>query len=210
LGVARLQSLATEQLEPNGTSEEIIMTIRTIVCLLALGFLVGCGSTIPNRSPLGESFPSVQGKSLDGQETFIPEVFKGKKVILVLAYKQNTQFDVDRWGIGFFTSNLSLPPIYEIPTIPGLIPSLFKGSIDEGMKKGIPKESWKDVITVYGGDGAKLTEWTGTENPNNARVVLLDEQGRVIWFHDSGYGLPPLAELLKTLSDSRQVLKRDP
>ncbi len=177
------------------------MTIHTLVCISAIGFLVGCGSTTPNRSPVGELFPSVQGKSLDGQETMIPEVFKGKKVIIVLAYKQNTQFDVDRWGIGFFTSNLSLPPIYEIPTIPGLIPSLFKESIDGGMKNGIPKESWKDVITVYGSDGAKLTEWTGTENPNNARVILLDEEGRVLWFHDRGYGLPPLAGLLEKLRD---------
>jgi hypothetical protein len=178
------------------------MTIHTFLCAISICFLAGCGSTSPNRSPLGETFPSVQGKSLDGQQTMIPQVFKGKKVILVLAYKQNTQFDVDRWGIGFFTSNFPLPPIYEIPTIPGLIPSLFKGSIDEGMKKGIPKESWKDVITIYGGDGGTLTEWTGTENPNNARVVLLDEEGRVIWFHDRGYGLPPLRELLEKLNDA--------
>jgi hypothetical protein len=180
------------------------MTIHALVCTLAIGFLVGCGSTIPNRSPVGELMPSVQGKSLHGQQTMIPEVFKGKKVILVLAYKQDTQFDVDRWGIGFFTSDLPLPPIYEIPTIPGLIPSLFKESIDEGMKKGIPKESWKDVITVYGGEGVKLTEWTGTENPNNARVILLDEEGRVLWFHDRGYGLPPLAGLLEKLGGARQ------
>lgn len=178
------------------------MPIRALLCTLAAAFLVGCGSTIANRSPIGEVFPSVRGKSLDGQETMIPEVFKGKKVILVLAYKQNTQFDVDRWGIGFFTASLPLPPIYEIPTIPGLIPSLFKGSIDEGMKKGIPKESWKDVVTIYGGDGEKLTEWTGTENPNNARVILLDEEGRVLWFHDRGYGLPPLAGLLEKLGEA--------
>lgn len=179
------------------------MNMRVLVSLLLTAFLTGCGSTIPNRVPAGEVFPSVQGKSLDGEETKIPEVFKGKKVILVLAYKQDAQFDVDRWGIGFFTSSLSLPPIYEIPTIPGLIPSLFKESIDGGMRKGIPKESWKDVITVYGSDGGKLTEWTGTENPNNARVVLLDEEGRVLWFHDRGYGLPPLTGLLDKLGGER-------
>jgi len=90
------------------------MAIHTIVCTLAIAFLVGCGSTIPNRFPVGELFPSVEGKSLGGQQTTIPEVFKGKKVILVLAYKQNAQFDVDRWGIGFFTSNLSLQPLVEL------------------------------------------------------------------------------------------------
>lgn len=176
------------------------MTTNAFVCSLALVFLAGCGSALPNRSPVGELFPSVQGKSLAGEQTSIPEAFKGKKVILVLAYKQDAQFDIDRWGIGFFTSELSLPPVYEIPTISGLIPSVFKENIDQGMRKGIPKESWKEVITVYGSDGGTLKSWTGTENPNNARIVLLNEEGRVLWFHDRGYGLPPLDGLLKTLS----------
>ena len=83
--------------------------------------------------------------------------------------------------------------------IPGLLPSLFKEQIDEGMRKGIPQESWKDVITIYGDDGSKVTEWTGTENPNNARVLFLDEQGKVIRFHDEGYGLPSLQSLLEMI-----------
>ncbi len=60
-GVARLQSTEIEFLSTKETSEEIIMTIHTLVCTLAIGVLVGCGSTIPNRSPVGELFPSVQG-----------------------------------------------------------------------------------------------------------------------------------------------------
>ena len=64
------------------------------------------------------------------------------------------------------------------------------------MRKGIPQESWKDVITVYGDEKRKIADWTGTENPRNARVILLDENGKVIWFHDRGYGLPPLSDLL--------------
>jgi hypothetical protein len=171
-----------------------------VVCLsIVCCGLAGCGSAIPNRNPVGEQFPAVEGMALSGETVMLPDAFRGTEVILILAYKQQTQFDVDRWGIGFFTADLPLPPVYEVPAIAGMIPSLFQGSIDEGMRKGIPRESWKDVITVYGGGGSKLTEWTGTENPNNARVVLLDEQGRVVWFYDRGYGLPPLKELLQKL-----------
>ena len=72
------------------------------------------------------------------------------------------------------------------------------------MRKGIPKESWRDVITVYGGDGGVLSKWTGTENDLNARIVLLDEQGVVRWFHDRGYGLPPLQDLLETLKRDQE------
>jgi hypothetical protein len=170
-----------------------------VVTAFGIGLLSGCGSTYPNRSVVGEQFPGVRGKSLSGDEIVFPEHFKGKKVILVIGYVQDTQFDVDRWGIGFFTADLALPPIYEVPTIPGLLPSLFKESIDKGMRSGIPKESWKDVITVYGSDGGKIAQWTGTEVPRNCRVLLLDENGVVLWSHDKGYGLPPLKALLDVL-----------
>lgn len=173
-----------------------------LVVAIAVGLFAGCGSTVPNRNIIGEVFPSVKGKNLDGIEKTLPDEFKGKKVILILGYEQKTQFDIDRWGIGFFTADLPLPPVYEIPTIPGLIPSLFKESIDSGMRSGIPKESWKDVITVYGSDGSILTNWTGTEVARNCRVILLDENGKVLWMHDKGYGLPPLKSLLDVLKSS--------
>jgi hypothetical protein len=173
---------------------------KTIFTSLFLGVIFfGCSSTFPNREIGGEVFPAVEGSTLNGTEVAIPSAFKGKKVILVIGYDMKTQFDIDRWGIGFFTAKLDLPPVYELPTIPGLIPSLLKGRIDGGMRKGIPQESWQDVITIYGDDGEELAKWTGTENPRNARIILVDEAGTVVWFHDRGYGLPPLQELLSVL-----------
>lgn len=179
------------------------MSLKSAVRAALVGItglmISGCGTTYPNRSVVGERFPSVRGKSLSGEEMTLPDQFKGKKVIIVIGYVQQTQFDIDRWGIGFFTANLDLPPVYEVPTIPGLLPSLFKETIDRGMRSGIPAESWKDVVTVYGSDGGKIAEWTGTELPRNCRVLLLDENGVVVWMHDKGYGLPPLKSLLDVL-----------
>lgn len=172
------------------------------IILLSGVLLAGCGSTIPNRMPVGERFPTVTGTALSGDTVTVPDAFAGQKVIIVVGYAMDTQFDIDRWGIGFFTADLDLPPVYELPTIPGLIPSLFSDRIDEGMRKGIPKESWKDVITVYGDAGDIVAVWTGTENPRNARVILIDETGKVVWFHDRGYGLPPLADLMEVLRQS--------
>jgi hypothetical protein len=173
--------------------------LYNVAMIIVASLFAGCGSTYQNRNIVGEAFPSVKGRNLEGLEKVLPDEFKGKKVILILGYEQKTQFDVDRWGIGFFTADLPLPSVYEIPTIPGLIPSLFKESIDSGMRSGIPKESWKDVITVYGSDGSALAKWTGTEGARNCRVILLDETGKVRWMHDKGYGIPPLKSLLDVL-----------
>jgi len=169
--------------------------------IVLIALIAGCGSSIPNRMPVGEQFPMVTGTALSGETVAIPDDFAGQRVILVIAYDMDTQFDIDRWGIGFFTADLDLPPVYELPTIPGLIPSVFAGRIDAGMRRGIPEESWKDVITVYGDEGESIAEWTGTENPRNARIILIDEQGTVVWFHDRGYGLPPLSGLLEVLAE---------
>jgi len=178
--------------------------LQSIAMIIIVSLFAGCGSAYPNRNIVGEVFPTVKGRNLEGLEISMPGEFKGKEVILILGYEQKTQFDIDRWGIGFFTADLPLPPVYEIPTIPGLIPSLFKESIDSGMRSGIPKESWKDVITVYGSDGSALTKWTGTEVAGNCRVLLLDEAGKVLWMHDRGYGLPPLKSLLDVIKAPRQ------
>jgi hypothetical protein len=48
-------------------------------------------------------------------------------------------------------------------------------------------------------DGSVLTKWTGTEIARNCRVILLNENGKVLWMHDKGYGLPPLKSLMDVL-----------
>jgi hypothetical protein len=43
-------------------------------------------------------------------------------------------------------------------------------------------------VTLYGDDAERLIELYGNENPRVARVFVLDAQGRILWFHDRGYG----------------------
>ena len=163
---------------------------------LALGAsAVGaCGSTSPNRVPLGEKFPSVVGQDLDGKTRRIPEDFAGKPLIVIVGYVQNAQFDLDRWLIGF--DQLATPvPVVEVPTIDGLLPGLFAGKIDDGMRSGIPSEAWDAVITLYGGDASRVGEFFGNEKPRNGRIALLDVRGQVVWFHDRGFLPAKLREL---------------
>jgi hypothetical protein len=72
-----------------------------------------------------------------------------------------------------------------------MFPRMFSTYIDNGMRRGIPKKLWKGVITVYA-DGDKLQQFTGNQNPNNARIILLDENGHIIYFYDRGFGVEAL------------------
>ena len=125
--------------------------------------LAACSSPLPNRQPVGETFPAVQGKSLTGDPIALPPK---EPAVLLVGYLQEAQFDADRWLYGLLQAQ---PPvrILEVPTIPGLFPSLFAGKIDEGMRQGIPSEDWASVVTVYGDPAQPIARLTGTERGQN-------------------------------------------
>lgn len=166
-----------------------------LVILLGILFVFSTGcSTLPNRETVGERFPSVTAETLEGRELKLPEALAGAPAILLVGYVQETQFDIDRWLIGLMQVESPIHRV-EVPTIPGLLPGLFAGKIDDGMRSGIPTEDWAAVATVYKGDASLIAEFTGQVTPRNARVLLLDAQGQVRWFHDRGFSPAKLFEL---------------
>ena len=171
--------------------------------MLLVAATVGCGSTHPRRDPTGDRFPSVLGTSLAGEDYRIPEAFGGEPVLLIVGYEQDTQFDIDRWLLGLTQAGIRVRT-YELPTIPGLAPRMFSGVIDDGMRSGIPSEDWGGVVTVYG-DGDEIARFTGNENKLPGRVLLLDESGRVIFFHDRGYSVGTLQRLRAALDQERKA-----
>lgn len=178
--------------------------MKTKIMLITMSLLIfGCSTTYVNRNPAGETFPSVEGRALTEETRKLPDYFSGSNVALLLGYKQDSQFDIDRWLIGLDMTKTNVK-VYELPTIQGLFPRMFQTSIDNGMRSGIPKELWGGVITIYGG-GSEVQEFTGNENPNNARVMLLDEEGRVAFFHDRGFSVPALNELREVLDSLRKL-----
>ncbi len=172
---------------------------RILMIIMIAALLVGCATTYTNRNPVGEMFPNVSGESLEQKEIQMPEYFKGNQTVLLIGYKQDSQFDIDRWLIGLDMTETKVK-VFELPTIQGMLPRMFSTFIDNGMRKGIPKELWGGVITIYA-DGDMIQEFTGNENPNNTRVILLNEEGKVIYFYDRGFGVPALNDLRKIINE---------
>lgn len=182
--------------------------MQRILAPLALGAALGaCSSTIENRNPTGpepKPFPSVAGKALDGTALRIPEDLVGRPAVLLVGYTMNAQFDGDRWLVGLLQTKTPVR-ILELPTIEGMVPGVFSGMIDGGMRKGIPSEDWGGVVTLYGSDASRLVELTGNTNPRNMRVFLLDRDGRIVWFHDRGFS----AGVLLQLDEKARTLAKD-
>ncbi|WP_394129443.1 hypothetical protein [Shewanella maritima] len=164
-----------------------------IITAIMLLLLSACSTTYPNQDITGQVFPSVEGESLEQQAMRFPEDLAGEKTLLLIGYKQDSQFDIDRWLIALDMTETQVP-VFELPTIQGLFPRMFSTMIDNGMRRGIPKPMWKGVVTIYK-DGDQVQQLTGNQNPNNARVVLLDEQGNILFFYDQGFAVAALKQV---------------
>lgn len=167
--------------------------MRLFSILFIVLSLTACSSTYKNKNVAGDTVPLMLGETLEKSSVEIPAMFNGSVSLLLVGYKQNSQFDIDRWLIGLDMTKTKIDA-YEIPAIQGMFPRMFKTQINEGMRKGIPKELWKGVITLYE-DGDTMQAFTGNENGNNARIILIDETGKIIYFYDRGFSVTALNEL---------------
>lgn len=190
----------------------IILFGITVVVGGTIASLTSCSTSIPNRDPTGSTFPIVRGESLEGQTVELPAAVSGSPAILMVGYLQQTQFDLDRWTLGFGQAGTTIR-VVEVPAIVGWFPSTFlRGTIDDGMRDGIPSEDWGAVVTLYGEDAERIQALTGNENGRNGRILLLDDRGEIRWFWDQGYSSKRLLELLEMAGklDARASLPTRP
>lgn len=180
---------------------KIYLPIFLVLSFLCLSSCSSSGSQ-PLSPPKGKQFPTISGKSLAGEKVEFPTQIAGRPAILIIGYLQNAQFDIDRWLYGILENKLDAA-VYEIPTIAGLIPRVISDRIDNGMRSGIPKEDWNNVVTVYR-DADKIIQTIGNENPKNGHVVLLDSHGKIRWVHDRGFSPSMLLELKSRLNELSQ------
>ena len=178
-----------------------------LFCLvLALSLVLSCAGPIKNTSPIGKVIPTIKGVSLSGEVTEIPSVKEGQQILLI-GYKQRSQFDIDRWLIGLEMTGVKIK-VLEVPVLGPWFPKFLRKKIDGGMKNGIPSNLWKSVVTVYD-DADLIKNFLGTTNPNNARVLLINSKSEVIAFFDNGFSAGSLREVLELIPASKRGACRD-
>lgn len=175
--------------------------IRFVIIALSLS-LIACSTHYPNNNILGQQMINVRGENLNDNPINLPKDLLENQLLMLIGYKQESQFDIDRWLIGLDMTHTKIS-VVEIPAIQGFFPRLIKNTINDGMRKGIPEELWKIVITVYE-DGEKLLKFTGNDNPNNARVILINNQNKVSFFYDRGFSVNALNQLKAMIKENDQ------
>ncbi len=143
---------------------------------------------------IGKRFPEVTAESLAKTSESIPESAKGKVALIVVAFLQQSQPQLDSW-LGPFAERFGGKEgftFYEVPMISSGY-KFMRLLIDSGMRGGIPKEKHKNVVTMYG-DVEKYMKELNLE-ARFGYAFLLDKEGIIRW-QGKGFATP---ESLKEL-----------
>ena len=154
------------------------MSARRLVAALGLAVALPAAA-----GPVGQRLPSVHGTSLARAEVRLPEDLAGAPAVLLVAYRRQTQADVDRWLAALDRLAPDVVAL-EVPTITNPIWRPLQGWIDGGMRGGVPPGLWAHVVTLYE-DGGRARAFIGDGGGWRTQIVLLDAAGSVA-FHDNG------------------------
>ena len=126
-------------------------------------------------------FPILSGKNLYGTEYNIPDDLEGKKKLLLVAFKQEQQEQVNTWldAVKDIETAHKDFRYYELPVIyEGSAP--FRFWVNNGMRSGIQDPTARErTITVYT-DRDKFWAITNTSE-DNIYAFLVDDSGEIIW-----------------------------
>ena len=143
-------------------------------------------------------FPTVTGSNLQRESFRLPEDLKGELNLVMVAFQQWQQSEVDTW-IPFakqLERSHSEVRYYELPTIRRLN-VLSRTFINEGMRAGIPDPVARErTITLYV-DKGMFRQALQLPSEDHIYVMLLDDQGKVLW-RAEGVFTPEMGESLES------------
>lgn len=178
-----------------------IRTWVLAVTAITAAILSGSVGATPPETPGNAAavFPAVKGESLNKRKFDIPAGLDAPFNILLVAFYQQQQRDVDTWipTAKALAADHANVEYYELPTISSSW-GVMRGWVDGGMRSGIPAFASRErTITVYT-DTEKFRSQAGISDPKKIWVGIVDREGKVYW---SARG-PATAETLQQLRDA--------
>ena len=134
-------------------------------------------------------FPKISAENLNKEKVTLPDDFNGNPLLVLIAYKQKQQLNVNTWLDRMDEIESAIPgvQIIETPTISSGKWGWMAGFIDGGMRSGIPDpEARARTITLYT-DVSLFNQALNIESVDTIYAVLLDEDGEVIEMVEGDY-----------------------
>ncbi|MEL6364023.1 MAG: hypothetical protein AAFR11_04205 [Pseudomonadota bacterium] len=146
-------------------------------------------------------FPETTASNLSRERFTVPDDLPGDARVLLLAYEQEHQFDIDTWLAALEKMSADRPGLayYELPTVQGYGP-IFSRWLDGVMRDGIPDADQRArTITLYV-NKRKYLKALRVEDAATIDVMLIDKAGDVVW-RARGAVSPETRDALQTAVD---------
>ncbi len=127
-------------------------------------------------------FPTITAENLNNEKVTLPEDFNGNPLLVLVAYKQKQQTNINTWLDRMDEIESAIPgvQIIETPTISSGKWGWMAGFIDGGMRSGIPDtEARARTITLYT-DVSLFNQALNIESVDTIYAVLLDRDGEIV------------------------------
>jgi hypothetical protein len=135
---------------------------------------------IPDRA--GVRFPTVIGSNLSGNEYVLPGDIEGEVALMMIAFQQFQQAEVDTW-VPLARRLAERHPnfaYYELPTIRRLI-APARAFIDGGMRAGIPDQTARNTTVTLYLDKDAFREALQIPDEETITIMLVDAEGNILW-----------------------------
>ena len=142
-------------------------------------------------------FPQVAGSNLERKRLNLPQDFEGQVNILLVAFQQWQQGEVNTWIPSVQELEAAYPALryYELPTIRPLN-RLAQAFINGGMRAGIPDRLARQrTITLYL-DKDAFRQALDLPDEEHIYVLVIDDAGNVLW-RERGVFSPEKREALE-------------
>jgi hypothetical protein len=143
--------------------------------------------------------PQVSGKDLNNKPWTAPADFPGKRTLVIVAFEEVQQTNVDTWteGLGLKVPSNKLPWI-EMPLIqnPGMFMRWF---INTGMRGGISdKETRGHVWSAYT-DKKAFMQACGMNTDQTVYALVVDRAGHILSMEAGNYSKEAASRLVRCL-----------
>lgn len=171
----------------------LVIGLAQIVAL-SLSFGLALGLTMASPAAALGTFPTVTADDLNGVSKTLPADLPGEPTIVFVAYKRNQQPDVNSWINGLGLDPYRGAEFVEVPVV-GQSTKLIRSVVDNGMRSGITDTNMRGrTITLY--ENVKfVNEPLGFKGRNKIRVLIVRQDGEVLWSTSGPATASGIAEL---------------
>ena len=151
-------------------------------------------------------FPALKTKDLNGEQRILPDSFKGEINLLIVAYQQYHQAEVNTWVPLADQLEAQFPDFhyYELPVV-GRMGPFGRMQLDFWMRQGIPSPTTRErTLTLYI-DRAGFRQSLHIETEETIALLLLDRSDHVIWQGYGPYDESTVAELRRAVAQAYAI-----